>query len=68
MLTNFHTHTTFCDGKATAEDMVLSALETGFCSPDTLCGMFEQTKLWLKEIGFRQYYALIGGAFTAVDL
>ncbi len=32
MLTNFHTHTTFCDGKATAEDMVLSALETGFCS------------------------------------
>lgn len=30
MLTNFHTHTTFCDGKNTAEEMVLAALEKGF--------------------------------------
>lgn len=27
---NFHTHTTFCDGKNTAEEMVLAAIEKGF--------------------------------------
>lgn len=27
---NFHTHTTFCDGQNTAEEMVLSAIEKGF--------------------------------------
>lgn len=27
---NFHTHTTFCDGKNTAEEMVLAAVEKGF--------------------------------------
>ena len=27
---NFHTHTTFCDGRSTAEEMVLSAIEKGF--------------------------------------
>ena len=27
---NFHTHSTFCDGKCTAEEMVLSAIEKGF--------------------------------------
>ena len=27
---NFHTHTQFCDGKNTAEEMVLSAIEKGF--------------------------------------
>lgn len=32
MLTNFHTHTTFCDGKNTAEEMVLCAIEKGFCA------------------------------------
>ncbi len=30
MLTNFHTHSTFCDGKSTAEEVVLSAIEKGF--------------------------------------
>lgn len=30
MLSNFHTHTTFCDGKNTAEEMVVSAIEKGF--------------------------------------
>ena len=33
MKTNYHTHTTFCDGKSTAEEMVLSAMRCGF---DTL--------------------------------
>ncbi len=28
-LTNYHTHTTFCDGKNTAEEMVLSAIDKG---------------------------------------
>ena len=28
-MNNYHTHTTFCDGKNTAEEMVLSAIESG---------------------------------------
>ena len=30
MLANYHTHTTFCDGKNTAEEVVLTAVEKGF--------------------------------------
>lgn len=30
MLVNLHTHTIFCDGKDTPEEMVLSAIESGF--------------------------------------
>ena len=30
MLTNYHTHTTFCDGKNTPEEIVLYAIEKGF--------------------------------------
>ncbi len=30
MKTNFHTHTVFCDGKNTAEEMVLAAIQKGF--------------------------------------
>lgn len=30
MLTNYHTHTTFCDGNNTAEEMVVSAINSGF--------------------------------------
>lgn len=32
MLANFHTHTTFCDGKSTPEEIVLAAIEKGFCA------------------------------------
>lgn len=32
MKSNYHTHTTFCDGKNTAEEMVLAAIEKGFVS------------------------------------
>jgi len=32
MLTNYHTHTLFCDGDHSAEDMVLSAIDKGFCA------------------------------------
>lgn len=30
MLTNYHTHTSFCDGKNTPEEVVLRAIEKGF--------------------------------------
>ena len=32
MLSNLHTHTTFCDGKNTPEEMVISAIQKGFYS------------------------------------
>lgn len=32
MLTNFHTHTTFCDGENTPEEIVLYAINEGFSS------------------------------------
>lgn len=32
ILSNLHTHTTYCDGKSTAEEMVLSAINKGFSS------------------------------------
>jgi len=32
MLSNFHSHTTYCDGKHSAEEMVLSAISKGFDS------------------------------------
>ena len=32
MLSNLHTHTTFCDGQSTAEEMVQKAIELGFVS------------------------------------
>lgn len=32
MLSNFHTHSTYCDGKNTLEEIVLSAIEKGFSS------------------------------------
>ena len=30
MLSNFHTHSTFCDGKSSPEEVVLAAIEKGF--------------------------------------
>ena len=32
MLSNLHTHSTFCDGRNTPEEIVLAALEKGFSS------------------------------------
>ena len=32
VLSNCHTHTVYCDGKNTAEEMICSAIEKGFCS------------------------------------
>ena len=58
---NFHTHTTFCDGKNSAEEMVISAIEKGFCalgfsghsyetySPD-FCMTIDGTEAYKKEV------------------
>ena len=32
MKTNYHAHSTFCDGAGTPEEMVVSALERGFAT------------------------------------
>ena len=59
MLTNYHTHTTFCDGKNTVEEIVLSALEKGFDAigfsghgntPFHLAYCMKDTEGYLREI------------------
>jgi len=64
--TNFHTHTQFCDGKSTAEEMVLSAIEhnikfLGFTShtmfPDAIDDSYMQIRdysSYCNEIRFLQ--------------
>lgn len=58
---NLHTHTTYCDGKNSAEEMVLSAIEKGFdilgfsghsYTPfdESYCMSLENTRLYRKEI------------------
>ena len=37
---NFHTHSKFCDGKNTAEEMVLAAIDKGF----TVLGFYGSVK------------------------
>lgn len=59
MLSNFHTHTSFCDGKNTAEEMVISAINNGFSSlgfsghgktPHDLSYCITDTKGYIAEI------------------
>ena len=59
MLTNCHTHTTFCDGKSTAEETVLYAIDKGFYSvgfsghgytPFDLRYCMKDTDGYIKEI------------------
>lgn len=59
ILSNFHTHTTFCDGKNTAEEMVISAINNGFSSlrfsghgktPHDLSYCITDTKGYIAEI------------------
>ena len=45
-LQNLHTHTTYCDGNNTPEEMVQKALELGF---DTL-GFSIHAYMWYSEI------------------
>ncbi len=66
---NFHTHTTFCDGKNTAEEMVLAAMEKGFTAlgfsghsythfDESYCMSKESVKEYQKEIRrLRDVYA-----------
>ena len=59
--TNFHTHTVFCDGKDTPEEMVLTAIEKGFTAlgftghsyfePDkAICMTVESQKEYIRQI------------------
>lgn len=59
MLANYHTHTSFCDGKNTPEEIVLYAIEKGFSSigfsghgytPFDLRYCMQDTKGYIKEI------------------
>lgn len=59
MLTNYHTHTTFCDGKNTPEEIVLHAIEKGFSAigfsghgntPFDLRYCMKDTEGYIKEI------------------
>lgn len=59
MLTNYHTHTTFCDGNNSPEEMVLAAIEKGFSAlgfsghayaPYGLDFCMHQTEDYIKEI------------------
>ncbi len=55
---NFHTHTTYCDGKSTAEEVVLSAIEkglrvigfSGHCGPDFCAYRMRDVEGYRKEI------------------
>lgn len=66
--TNFHTHTIFCDGKDTPEEMVLAAIEKGFSAlgfsghsyfaPDADCSMDAQSERLYREavLALREKY------------
>lgn len=68
MLYNYHTHTTYCDGKNTAQEMVQKAIELGLCELGFSghsytyfdlepCMSPEGTELYKKEInGLKQKY------------
>ncbi len=60
MLANYHTHTTFCDGSASPEEMVVSAIEEGFdaigfsghgYTPFDLRYCMKDTEKYCAEIG-----------------
>lgn len=61
ILSNIHTHTVYCDGKNTPEEMILSAIEKGFSSlgfsghaymphNDTYCMSPDKTLKYIDEI------------------
>ncbi len=60
---NFHTHTNFCDGKNTAEEMIISAIKKGFTDlgfsghsyesyDESWCMSKENTIKYIEEIHF----------------
>lgn len=68
-LKNFHTHTTYCDGKNTAEEMILVAINQGFTvlgfsghshtSIDpSYCMTTDETRRYINELkALREKYA-----------
>lgn len=50
MVTNYHTHTTFCDGKNTPEEMVLAALAKGF----TRLGFTSHSDMLVDPVAYRE--------------
>ena len=63
ILSNIHTHTVYCDGKNTPEEMILSAIDKGFSSlgfsghaytphDDTYCMTPDDTLKYIDEINF----------------
>ena len=66
---NFHTHTTYCDGKNTAEEMILAAINQGFTvlgfSGDShtsiapsYCMTTDETRRYINELkALREKYA-----------
>ena len=68
-LKNFHTHTTYCDGKNTAEEMILAAINQGFTalgfsghSPTSIdpsyCMTTDETRRYIDELkALREKYA-----------
>ena len=51
MLSNLHTHSTFCDGKNTPEEIVLAAIDAGFCSLGFSghCYILPETQYCMKD-------------------
>jgi len=48
-LQNLHTHTTFCDGLDTPEELVKTALEKGFDS----IGFSEHSYMWASDFSIK---------------
>ena len=80
-LQNLHTHTTYCDGKNTAEEMVQKAIELGFHSlgfsghapmPDSIPAAYAMTKedvpKYVAEVeGLKEKYADKLEIFTGIE-
>ena len=68
-LKNFHTHTTYCDGKNTAEEMILVAINQGFTAlgfsghshtsiDPSYCMTTDETRRYINELkALREKYA-----------
>lgn len=60
-LTNYHSHSTFCDGKAPLEDFVVAAIEAGFCqwgaSPHCPLPMLKQAPWAIASADVPKYIA-----------
>lgn len=68
-LKNFHTHTTYCDGKNTTEEMILAAINQGFTAlgfsghshtsiDPSYCMTTDETRRYIDELkALREKYA-----------